>query len=123
MNSAPIARIALARKSRRERRDAGRDRRILDGTMKYRGEFMNIEVVDVSESGAFIIGPTVPEFSDSVTLAIELPAVGGSVMVSGRVRRVTMSSRIMRRSGGFGIEFTRYYTQVGQDSLHKHLAA
>jgi Tfp pilus assembly protein PilZ len=123
MNDTPVARIRLAKRRARERRGAERDRRILEGTMKYQGQYMTVEVVDVSENGAYVVAPTMPEFSDCVTLSIGLPQLGGSVMVTGRVRRVAMSSRALSRPGGFGIQFTRYYTSTGKDTLHAHLAA
>ena len=123
MNPSPIARLKLNRKSIKERRQAGRDRRILDGTMKYQGQFLQAEIADVSESGAYVVAAAMPELADCVTLSIELPGLGGSVMVTGRVRRVTLSSRALRRPGGFGIQFTRYYTSVGRNTLKDHLAA
>jgi len=123
MQASPIARLKLKRREQRERRMARRDRRILEATMKYQGNFVNIEVIDVSESGAYVIAPVLPEFADCVTLAIGLPEVGSSVMVSGRVRRVGLGSRALRQRGGIGIEFTRYYTATGRDCLKRHLAA
>ena len=123
MKSSPIARIRLAARSQRERRTTPRDRRILDGTIKYQGCFLNVEVTNVSESGAYVVAPVVPEQADCITLAIGLPSLGTSVMVTGRVRRVGIGSRVMHRPGGFGIQFTRYYTRVGHSSLKEHLAA
>ena len=123
MNPSPIARLSLKQKSIKERRQTGRDRRILEGTMKYQGQYLQVEVADVSESGAYIVAAAMPELADCVTLSIGLPGIGGSVMVSGRVRRVGLSSRALRRPGGFGIQFTRYFTSVGRDTLKEHLAA
>ncbi|MBW1872876.1 MAG: PilZ domain-containing protein [Deltaproteobacteria bacterium] len=123
MNPSPIARLNLKRKSIKERRQTGRDRRILDGTMKYQGQYMHVEVANLSESGAYVIAAAMPELADCVTLSIGLPGIGSSVMVSGRVRRVALSSRALHRPGGFGIQFTRYYTSVGRNTLKDHLAA
>jgi hypothetical protein len=44
-------------------------------------------------------------------------------MVTGRVRRVSLSSKLLPKSGGFGVEFTRFYTRVGLEELKNHLAA
>jgi Tfp pilus assembly protein PilZ len=123
MNTLPIGRIPLASRKTPERRDSNRDRRILEGTMKYMGEFLTVEVLNVSENGAYVVAPVMPSMTDSVTIAINLPELGGSVMVAGRVRRVTIGSRVLQRPGGFGIQFTRYYTPVGQSILREHLAA
>jgi Tfp pilus assembly protein PilZ len=90
--------------------------------MKYCGDFLAVEVFNLSKRGAFVVANRVPELSDSVTLAIDLPQ-GDSVMVSGRVRRVALGSRAISRPGGFGVEFTRFYTQVGRENLNQHLAA
>lgn len=122
METSSIARIRLAVKPRRERRTTSRDRRILEGTIKYQGCFFNVEVTDVSESGAYLVAPVVPEHADCLTLAIGLPALGKSVMVSGRVRRVGLGSRVQHRPGGFGIQFTRFFSRGGHDSLKEHLA-
>lgn len=104
---------------KRERRERDRDRRVLDGTLKYRGEFHAVEVLNVSEAGAFAVAPITPDLADAITLNIQLP--DGSVMITGRVRRVGLSSRNPERQGGFGIEFTRFYTPIGRESLCTHL--
>jgi hypothetical protein len=91
--------------------------------MKYQGEFIPIEIIDLSENGAYVLAPTMPELCDIVTLNIGLAGVGNSVMISGRVRRVALGSRVMLRPGGFGIQFTRFYTRVGRDALQEHLVA
>jgi hypothetical protein len=95
----------------------------MDGTMKYQGEYISVEVIDLSEHGAYVLAPIMPELCDVVTLNIGLSGVGDSVMISGRVRRVTLGSRIMRRPGGFCIQFTRFYTRVGRHALKEHLVA
>jgi len=107
----------------RERRAGRRDRRVLEGTMKYQGDFIPVEVIDLSEHGAYVLAPIMPELCDIVTLNIGLAGVGNSVMISGRVRRVALGSRVMSRQGGFGIQFTRFYTGVGRHALKEHLVA
>ena len=121
MEAAPLARIRLARKSIKERRTRDRDRRLLEATMKYRGQFHHVEVRDLSLSGAYAVAGLTPDLADSVTLNIELPHLGGTVMITGRVRRVGLGSRALERQGGFGIEFTRFYTSVGRQTLQHHL--
>lgn len=117
-----ISRVELVKRPTKERRAGSRDRRLLDGTMKYRGEFTGVEVINLSQHGAFIQAPFTPELYDIVTLTIGLPD-SGSVMISGRVRRVSLHSKVLQRQGGFGIEFTRFYTTVGKSELGSHLAA
>ncbi|MBN2496162.1 MAG: PilZ domain-containing protein [Deltaproteobacteria bacterium] len=119
----PAQALARIRLIRRERRGAERDRRLLEGTLKYRGDFCSVELLDLSAQGAFVTGPALPGLSDSVTINIDLPLGGGTVMISGRVRRVAMGSRALERAGGFGVEFTRFYSQAGQSSLRRYLAA
>ena len=118
MNSQP-----LARKRDAERRSGNRDRRILEATMKYRGGFHHVDVHSLSESGLYVVGSIMPRMTDSITLNIDLPHLGGSVMITGRVRRVGLGSRALERQGGFGIEFTRFYTTVGRQTLLQHLYA
>jgi hypothetical protein len=113
--------IRLPKSLRHERREGQRDRRILDATMKYQGAFSGVEVRDVSQSGAYVVAEAVPCLSDTVTLALDLPAIGGSVLVSGRVRRVTMGSRLYDRDGGFGVQFTHFYSHSGEEILHRHI--
>ncbi len=120
MNQIPMARIRLQRRAARERRTSGRSRILLEGTLKYAGQFVQVDITDLSESGAMVRCPVLPEFSDSATLAIRLPD-GGPIMVTGRVRRFSLGSR--ECCGGFGIEFTRFYTQSGREMLREHLAA
>lgn len=103
-----------------DRRLGQRDRQILDGIMKYRGEFMPVEILNLSDKGAFVVAPTVPALADAVTLTVDLPQLGMGVMVTGRVRRVTMGSRIFDCEGGFGVEFVRFYSPVGPSSLREH---
>jgi hypothetical protein len=91
--------------------------------MKYRGDYLPVEVVDLSAHGAYILAPIMPELCDIVTLNIGLAGIGNSVMISGRVRRVTLGSRLLCRPGGFCIQFTRFYTRVGRDALQQHLVA
>lgn len=107
----------------RERRAGRRDRRVLEGTMKYQGDFIPVEVIDLSEHGAYVLAPIMPELCDIVTINIGLAGIGNSVMISGRVRRVALGSRVMSRPGGFGIQFTRFYTRVGRHALKEHLVA
>ena len=123
MEAAPLARIPLARKPVNERRTKNRDRRLLEATMKYRGEFHHVEVRDLSLAGAFAVAPVIPGLADSITLNIDLPHMGGTVMITGRVRRVGLGSREFEREGGFGLEFTRFYSSVGQETLQQHLDA
>ena len=78
---------------------------------------------DGGDLGWFSARSMVPEFADAVTLNIELPDLGCTVMISGRVRRVAPGSRELDRLGGFGLEFTRFYSGVGRDSLRQHLVA
>jgi hypothetical protein len=118
MNSHHLARV---RHKRRNRRTADRDRRMLDGTLKYRGQFLEVELHNLSESGAFAVAPITPRLADLVTINIDLPELGRTVMITGRVRRVGLSSRALSLPGGFGIEFTRFYSQDGQKTLHEHL--
>jgi PilZ domain. len=113
--------IRLPKRLGHERREGQRDRRILDATMKYRGTFSGVEVRDVSQSGAYVVADAVPCLSDTITLALDLPTLGGSVLVSGRVRRVTIGSRIFERDGGFGVQFTHFYSHSGKDILHRHI--
>ncbi len=123
MKNTPIARLRLVRRPARERRSSERDRRLLEGTIKYQGRFFPVEILDLSENGAFLSAPVLPEWSDSVTLVVCLPDGVNSVMVSGRVRRFGLGSRNQDRSGGFGVQFTRFFTRAGQESLHRHLVA
>jgi hypothetical protein len=123
MDPVSISRVELVTRPAKERRAGSRDRRLLDGTMKYRGEFAGVEVINLSEHGAYIQAPFTPELYDIVTLTIGLPDAGGSVMISGRVRRVSLHSKVLQRHGGFGVEFTRFYTSVGKSELGTHLAA
>ncbi len=124
MHAAPLARIRLARQARAERRQGERDRRVLGATLKYAGRFSEVEVLDLSEGGAFVVAEDeVPALADALTLAVELPGEGTSVLVIGRVRRVGLTSRELDRRGGFGIEFTRFYSEAGRQSLSRHLAA
>ena len=118
-----LARIRLASNRIQDRRAADRDRRLLEGTMKYRGQFHHVEVHSLSESGAYAVGPITPELTDAIVLNIDLPHLGGSVMITGRVRRVGLGSRSMERRGGFAIEFTRFYSQFGRDTLTDHISA
>lgn len=108
---------------RRERRAGGRDRRLLCGTMKYRGEFTAIEVMNLSEAGAYVVATQTPSLSDCVTLSIPLPCCGGGLTVTGRVRRVAPGSRALSQPGGFGLQFTRFFSSVGRTDLQRHLAA
>ena len=112
-----------AKRPNRERRAGRRDRRVLEGTMKYRGEYIVVEVIDLSEHGAYVLAPIMPDLCDVVTLNIGLAGIGNSVMITGRVRRVALGSRIMCRPGGFGVQFTRFYTRVGRHALEEHLVA
>lgn len=121
MANRPIARIRLERKKVSERRSSGRDRRMLDGTMKYRGEFHHVEIHNISESGVWAVAPVTVGLSDCVTLNVDLPELGGTVMITGRVRRVGLSSRELDRQGGFGLQFTRFYTGAGKMVLKTHL--
>ena len=123
VNHSEPRRPRRTRSLRPERRDGERDRRLLDATMKYRGEFMKVELYDLSESGAYIVAPCMPAYSDSVTITIELFHLGATVMITGRVRRIDLSSRALERRGGFAIEFTRFYSTWGRDNLRQHLAA
>jgi Tfp pilus assembly protein PilZ len=108
--------------SGRERRAARRDRRVLGGTMKYRGQFMSVEILNLSSGGAYLVAPTVPDRADTVTIVLDLPLSDGPVMVAGRVCGMTLSSRTLDRPAGFGVRFTRFFTTLGQDCLQKHLA-
>ena len=108
--------------SLRERRATHRDRRPLDATMKFCGAFTRVVIGNLSEGGAYIITPTLPALSDSITLNINLAAEGASVMVTGRVRRVALASKTLQSPGGFGVEFTRFYSPIGRLSLLRHLA-
>jgi hypothetical protein len=123
MNLTPLSEKKPTRRLQRERRAGRRDRRVLEGTMKYQGDYVPVEVIDLSEHGAYVLAPIMPELCDIVTINIGLAGVGNSVMISGRVRRVALGSRVMRRPGGFGVQFTRFYTRVGRHSLKEHLAA
>jgi hypothetical protein len=67
MNMPPFSRFRSS-----DRRASMRDRRLLDGTLKYRGDYLGVEVVDLSEAGAFVQAPFTPELSDVVTLTIGL---------------------------------------------------
>ncbi|HOX42346.1 MAG TPA: PilZ domain-containing protein [Myxococcota bacterium] len=120
----PLARIRLTHRQASDRRGSRRDRRVLDATLKYAGRFSEVEVLDLSERGAFVVADDeVPVLADTLTLAVELPEEGTSVLVVGRVRRVGLSSRELGRRGGFGVEFTRFYSDGGRRSLSRHLAA
>ena len=123
MNSTPPIQPKSVKRPNRERRAGHRDRRVLEGTMKYRGDFIPVEVIDLSENGAYLLAPIMPELCDIVTINIGLAGLGNSVMISGRVRRVALGSRVMSRPGGFGVQFTRFYTRVGRHSLQEHLVA
>ncbi len=105
-----------------DRRATHRDRRPLEATMKFGGMFSRVVVANLSEGGAYIITPALPALSDSITLNITLPEEGASVMVSGRVRRVALSSKALQTPGGFGVEFTRFYSPAGRLNLLRHLA-
>jgi hypothetical protein len=120
----PLARIRLLQKKSSERRGAQRDCRVLEATLKYAGRFCEVEVLDLSEGGAFVVAEDeVPCLADALTLAVELPDEGTSVLVIGRVRRVGLTSRELGRRGGFGVEFTRFYSDEGKRSLSRYLAA
>lgn len=121
MENASVESVVLPVRTGPERREGNRDRRVLDATMKYQGAYSGVEVLDVSESGAFVVAGAVPNLSDTVTLALDLPSLGGSIMVSGRVRRVTMGSRIYKRDGGFGVQFTHFYSHSGEQLLRQHI--
>ncbi len=121
MEHSPIAKIRLHRRKTTERRSSGRDMRMLDGTMKYRGEFHHVEIHNISESGAWAVAPVTVGLSDCVTINVDLPELGGTVMITGRVRRVGLSSRALDRQGGFGLQFTRFYTGEGKAVLKTHL--
>jgi Tfp pilus assembly protein PilZ len=121
MNNTSVELDGLPNRSVRERREGQRDRRILDATMKYQGAFSGVEVRDVSQSGAYVVADAVPCLSDTVTLALDLPSLGGSILVSGRVRRVTIGSRLYKRDGGFGVQFTHFYSYSGEEILRRHL--
>jgi len=108
---------------RRNRRAGQRDRRLLSGTMKYRGEFTTIEVMNLSEAGAYVVASQTPALSDCVTLSIPLPCCGGGLTVIGRVRRVAPGSRALSQPGGFGLQFTRFFSSVGRADLQRHLVA
>ena len=123
MNRTPLTQLKSAKRPNRERRAGHRDRRVLEGTMKYRGDFIPVEVIDLSEHGAYLLAPIMPELCDIVTINIGLAGLGNSVMISGRVRRVALGSRVMSRPGGFGVQFTRFYTRVGRHALQEHLVA
>ena len=111
------------RSKRPERRLGERDRRLLDATMKYRGEFVKVELYDLSETGAYVVAPDMPMLCDSVTFTIDRPQQACAIMITGRVRRVGLSCRALAKRGGFGVEFTRFYSKVGRMSLEQHLAA
>lgn len=123
MNLTPVIQPKPQKRPGRERRAGRRDRRVLEGTMKYQGDFIPVEVIDLSEHGAYVLAPIMPELCDIVTLNIGLAGIGNSVMISGRVRRVALGSRVMSRQGGFGVQFTRFYTRVGRHALQEHLVA
>jgi hypothetical protein len=123
MNLTPAIQPKPHKRPSRERRAGRRDRRVLEGTMKYQGDFIPVEVIDLSEHGAYVLAPIMPELCDIVTINIGLAGIGNSVMISGRVRRVALGSRVMSRPGGFGIQFTRFYTRVGRHALKDHLVA
>jgi hypothetical protein len=91
--------------------------------MKYRGEYMQIEISNLSEKGAYVVAPTTPHLDDGVTLVIEVPEHGMSFMVTGRVKRVGLGSRVLQRQSGFGIEFTRFYSSAGKSTLSNHIYA
>jgi hypothetical protein len=122
MDAQPLARIRLKTKSAPDRRGGQRDRRMLEATVKYQGQFHHLEVHNLSETGAYAVAPFTPMLADSLTLNIDMPHLGGSVMISGRVRRIGLSSRALQRQGGFGIEFTRFYSPAGRQCLSAHLA-
>jgi hypothetical protein len=118
----PFAR--LVRQGPAERRGSRRDRRLLEASLKYAGRFSEVEVHELSERGAWVVAEDeVPVLSDAVTLVVDLPEAGASVMVVGRVRRVGLTSRVLGRRGGFGIEFTRFFTEGGKHTLSRYLAA
>ncbi len=119
----PFDRYQMSRRSLAERRTGKRDWRILEGTMKYQGEYTQIEVINLSDNGAYVIAPCVPQLSDGVTLTIVFPGLGSSIMVTGRVRRVSPGSKVLQKLGGFGLQFTRFYTNAGLKVLNKHLTA
>lgn len=123
MNLTKVIQPKPQKRPNRERRAGRRDRRVLEGTMKYQGDFIPVEVIDLSEHGAYVLAPIMPELCDIVTINIGLAGIGNSVMISGRVRRVALGSRVMSRPGGFGIQFTRFYTRVGRYALKEHLVA
>ena len=115
--------MMITKRASRDRRSGERDRRVLEGTVKYRGAFFSVEVHDLSATGAYAVCEFTPCLKDSITLNIDFPHMGGSVMVTGRIRRVGLSSRELQRQGGFGIQFTRFYSGYGKDTLVKHLVA
>ncbi len=108
---------------RRERRVSPRDGRKLHGTIKYRGNYKKVTISSLNEKGAYVIVDDVLHLGDGVCLSIRLPGEGETVMVTGEVRRVGLSSRIQNRPSGFGLAFTRYYTQMGKHSIERHLSS
>jgi hypothetical protein len=106
-------------KNRPERRFHDRDLRVLDGTVKYHKEFHPIEILNLSTTGAYAIADFTPELTVRITLNIEF--CSGSTMVTGFVRRIGLSSLALHRQGGFGIEFTNFFTSYGQENLNHHL--
>ncbi len=123
MERKAIARLKLARKPVRERRSSSRDRRLMEGTMKFRGKFSEIEILDVSSSGALISSQELPDWQDTVAITFCLPESGETVMVTGRVCRFVPASRFQRRQGRIAVRFTRFFSRQGQQALSRHLAA
>jgi hypothetical protein len=121
VNPLPIARMPRNPLRRRERRANGRDRRVLTGTMKYQGQFFSVEVLNLSPDGAYLVSPIIPNMADSILLTIEFPDQGEAIMVAGRVRQLTLGSRLFDRPTGFGVEFLHFFTRAGQKSLQAHL--
>jgi hypothetical protein len=104
----------------KERRSSSRSYTILEGTLKYAGRFVPVDITSLSESGAMVHAPLLPDYADTTSLVISLPD-GRKIMVSGRVRRFTPGDRHL--PGGFAIEFTRFYSSAGQQALRENLAA
>ena len=123
MEKKAVARLKLVRKPARERRSSQRDRRLLEGTMKFRGRFSEVEILDISSSGALLSTSDLPDWHDVVALTFSLPETGETVMVAGRVCRFVPQSRFQHRAARIAVRFTRFFSRTGSEALSRHLAA
>ena len=84
-----------------------------------------MEILNLSELGAFVQTTSIPSLRDTVTLAVGLPNAPAPLLVAGRVLRVPgRAKRGQKRSlnRGFGLRFTHFSSPLDRDFLRRHLS-